>query len=195
MTLRTCLRISSSEHIQGLRLRMSPHVQLSPHVWLAPNARSSPHVQLSPLRSNRPLTSDCCLMSNCPLMSDFPLMFNCPLISNCTLTSSPYVWWMQIRLPNPTMQPSLITPRTLPKEPIQGTCPRNSSEEHVKDSVQRFGQMEYFFLKSSTVRSLFFLYFVFVNFLTLTQKRPFFSSKWLKITTFLSSHTKFVDPP
>ena len=63
---------------------------------------------------------------------------------------------MQIRLPNPTIQPSLITPRTLTKEPILGIRPRNLP----KNPVLRFGQM------SRKVRSLFFFRFTHQNLLT-----------------------------
>ena len=99
---------------------------------------------------------------------------------------------IQIRLPNPTMQPSLITPRTLRKKPIpwiclrkcskelvQGTVPRNLSKDLVKRNTSVF-------LKSKEVSSHFSLDF----------KCPFFSSKWLKIMTFFEAHTpNFADPP
>ena len=52
--------------------------------------------------------------------------------------SSPHIW-LSHHLPNPIMQPSLITPRTLTKEFVQGNCPRNLSE----NPVLIFGQMEY----------------------------------------------------
>ena len=111
-------------------VQVSINVRLSINVWSStqiqpyPHARSSPHVRLS------------------PYIWLFPHVWSSPHIQ-----SSPYIWWMQIRVPNPTIQPSLITPGNLTKEPIQGIRPRNLP----KDPVLWFGQM------SRKVRSLFFL--------------------------------------
>ena len=117
--------------------------------------------------SDRPLTSDCPLTSNCPLTSDHPLMSIHPLTSDRPLSSRLIIPTHIIislhlmdanQVPNPTIPPSLITQRTLTKEPIQGTCLGTLSQDLVL--------------------------VIDLN-LETDQKRSLFSYKWLKIITFL----------
>ena len=123
------LSIWLSPHVRSSSLvQLSPHLQSSPHIWSSPHIQSSPHIRLS------------LHVWSSPHIQLSPHVQMSPHIQY-----SPYIWWMQIRLPNPTIQPSLITPRTLTKEPFQGIRPRNLS----KDPVLRFGQI------SREVRSLF----------------------------------------
>ena len=84
--------------------------------------------------SDCPLTSDCPLMPNHPLTSDRPLKPDYSLTSNCPLMCNHLLASDGCKLGYPTMQLSLITPRTLPrdtsKEPVQGA--RTLSKDFVK---------------------------------------------------------------
>ena len=134
-----------SPHFQtSFHIQSCNHICLSLQIWSYPHIWSSPH-QAHKFVLTLVSQSQMCTVASWPMiMISMTLIPNHPLTSP-HIQSSPYIWWMQIRLPNPTMQPSLITPRTLT---IQGIHPRNLSNE----PVLRFGQMEYIcFLKSREV--------------------------------------------
>ena len=100
--------------------------------------------------SDQTLMSDCLIISDHPLVPDHFLMSDCPLMSDHLLTYNNLLTTDGCKLGYPTIQPSLINPKTLTKEPIQGIRPRNLP----KDSILRFGPM------SKRVKSLFYLFFV-----------------------------------
>ena len=104
-----------SPHFQtSFHIQSCNHICLSPQIWSSPHIQLSPHIWSSPHQAHKFVLTLVSQSQMCTVASWPMIMISMTLIPNHPLTSphiqsSPYIWWMQIRLPNPTMQPSWIT--------------------------------------------------------------------------------------